>query len=220
MTSFSPELNELGAALAAAQGEFETVGKTETNPFFKSKYAGLPSVVKAASPVLTKHGLSVVQMPGHDDLGHTLTTMLLHKSGQFIAETMRLKPTKDDPQGLGSAITYGRRQSYMAALGLVADEDDDGNAASAPRSNGNGVSAAPSPASTIVAASAKLLADAAKEGDLLDRLQLAASHVHGEDVGDCSTVAKATKALQVLTLDEAQRVEAWIDKKASEATTA
>lgn len=219
--TFSEKLDALAAALAAAQGEFETVGKTETNPFFKSKYAGLPSVVKAASPVLTKHGLSVVQLPGHDELGHTLTTMLLHSSGQFIAETMRLKPTKDDPQGLGSAITYGRRQSYMAALGLVADEDDDGNAASAPRSNGNGArSSAPPAASTIVAASAKLLAQAADEGGLLDKLQLAASHVHGEDVGDCSTVAKAAKALQVLTLDQAQRVEAWIEKKHAEAATA
>lgn len=150
MSDRSEQLNELGAALAAAQGEFETVGKTETNPFFKSKYAGLPSVVKAATPVLTKHGLSVVQLPGHDDHGHTLTTMLLHKSGQFIAETMRLKPTKDDPQGLGSAITYGRRQAYMAALGLVADEDDDGNAASRPAPTNGASAEAPAEAAAKV----------------------------------------------------------------------
>lgn len=127
----SPELGELAAALATAQGEFESVSKDSANPFFKSKYASLPNVVKAASPILTAHGLSVSQLLGHDEQGDTLTTVLMHKSGQFIADTMHLRPVKDDPQAQGSATTYGRRYSYMAALGLVADEDDDGNAGSA-----------------------------------------------------------------------------------------
>lgn len=126
----SGELGELAAALSTAQGEFEAVAKTAANPFFKSSYAPLPEVVEAATPILVENGLSVAQLPGHDDKGHTLTTVLLHKSGQFLASTMRLKPVKDDPQGLGSAITYGRRYAYMAAIGLVADEDDDGNAGS------------------------------------------------------------------------------------------
>lgn len=124
----SAELTELAAALAAAQGEFEAVAKDSTNPFFKSRYAGLPQVVKAAAPILATHGLSVTQLPG---LGDTLTTCVMHKSGQWIASTMQLRPVKNDPQAQGSAITYGRRYAYMAALGLVADEDDDGNAASA-----------------------------------------------------------------------------------------
>jgi len=127
----STELGDLATALSAAQGEFEAVSKDSTNPFFKSRYSSLPTVVKSATPILVKHGLSISQFPGHDDHGHTLTTWLLHKSGQFIQDTMRLKPVKDDPQGQGSALTYGRRYSYMAALGLVADEDDDGNAGSA-----------------------------------------------------------------------------------------
>lgn len=130
------ELDQLATALSAAQGEFEAVAKTETNPFFKSKYAGLPDVIRTASPILAKHGLAICQMI---EFGYelanvdTLTTYLLHKSGQYIKATMRLHLTKDDPQGQGSAVTYARRYAYMAALGLVADEDDDGNAASRPQ---------------------------------------------------------------------------------------
>jgi hypothetical protein len=130
MKERSTELGELVAALSAAQGEFQSVGKSATNPFFKSSYAPLPEVVKAASPILTKHGLAVAQFLGHDERGDTLTTWLMHKSGQFISDTMQLRPVKDDPQAQGSATTYGRRYAYMAALGLVADDDDDGNAGS------------------------------------------------------------------------------------------
>lgn len=139
----SPEINELAAALSAFQGEVESVSKTDFNPFFKSKYAGLPDVVRAASPILAKHGLSVCQMLGtelaaKDDLEpgglfDTLTTILMHSSGQWISSEVRLHLTKEDSQGHGSAVTYMRRYAYMAALGLVADEDDDGNAASKPK---------------------------------------------------------------------------------------
>ena len=128
----SDDIGELATALCAAQAEFTAIPKDSANPFFKSKYAGLPKVVEVASPILTTHGLSVTQLLGHDEAGDTLTTCLMHKSGQFIADTMHLRPVKDDPQAQGSATTYGRRYAYMAALGLVADEDDDGNAASAP----------------------------------------------------------------------------------------
>lgn len=129
----SEQINELAAALVLAQAEFETVSKDASNPFFKSKYADLPEVVKTAAPVLAKHGLAVSQFLSHDDQGDTLTTWLIHKSGQYINDAMRLHLTKDDPQGQGSATTYARRYSYMAALGLVADIDDDGNAASHPK---------------------------------------------------------------------------------------
>lgn len=125
----SEGLDQLAAALAKAQAEFGAIPKTETNPFFKSKYADLATVIKTAGPVATRHGLSVAQFLGCDENGDTLTTWLLHESGQFIAETMRLHLSKDDAQGQGSATSYARRYAYMAALGLVADEDDDGNAA-------------------------------------------------------------------------------------------
>jgi ERF superfamily len=129
----SDELAELATALTAAQAEFSAIPKDAENPFFRSSYASLPKVVEVSAPVLTKHGLSITQFIGYDESGaDTLTTWLLHQSGQYICQTMRLRPTKPDPQGQGSAVTYARRYSYMAALGLVADEDDDGNNASAP----------------------------------------------------------------------------------------
>jgi hypothetical protein len=125
----SEQLNELAAALVAAQAEFSAVPKGSVNPFFKSKYAALPEVVATAGPVLSKHGLAISQFIDEQD---TMTTYLLHTSGQFIAHTMSLHLVKNDPQAQGSAVTYARRYAYMAVLGLVADEDDDGNAASAP----------------------------------------------------------------------------------------
>jgi len=131
----SQEINELASALVAAQAEFSAVPKGSNNPFFKSKYAALPDVVASASPVLAKHGLAVTQsisfdVSGDGHLVDTLTTTLLHKSGQYLENQMVLHLPKQDPQGQGSAVTYARRYAYMAILGLVADDDDDGNAAS------------------------------------------------------------------------------------------
>ena len=137
----STEISELALALVEAQAEFSAVPKGSTNPFFKSKYAALPDVVASASPVLAKHGLAVTQgisfQQGFSDnanvLHDTLTTTLIHKSGQWIESEMPLHLPKQDPQGQGSAVTYARRYAYMAILGLVADDDDDGNSASRPK---------------------------------------------------------------------------------------
>jgi hypothetical protein len=123
--NMSESINELASALVAAQGEFSAVPKGSVNPFFKSNYAALPEVVATAGPVLAKHGLAISQFIGDD----TLTTYLLHASGQFIAQEMKLHLVKNDPQAQGSAVTYARRYSFMSVLGLVADVDDDGNAA-------------------------------------------------------------------------------------------
>lgn len=128
----SEQINELATALSLAQADMKAVGKDSTNPFFKSKYAGLPEVVKTASPIISAHGLSVTQTMGFNGEVDTLTTWLLHKSGQFINDTMRLHLSKEDAQGHGSATTYARRYSYMAILGLVAEEDDDGEKAKLP----------------------------------------------------------------------------------------
>lgn len=134
----STELDQVFAALSAFQARVGAIPKTSTNPFFKSRYAALPDVVAVATPILTDCGLCVIQLLGDDDQVDTLTTIVGHKSGQFFGDTMHLRPMPDKdgkltPQAQGSASTYGRRYSYMAALGLVADDDDDGNAASAPR---------------------------------------------------------------------------------------
>lgn len=122
----SSSLVELTKALVAFQAEIGPIAYDADNPFFKSKYATLAQLVKKASPIVAKHGLAVIQ-----PLGGTgaVTTILLHTSGEFIQDTMELKPVKDDPQGHGSSITYARRYGYASILGLVSEEDDDANTA-------------------------------------------------------------------------------------------
>lgn len=126
----SEDIKELATALNEFQAELVTVGKTAANPFFKSKYAPLDEIMLKAQPVLTKHGLSVTQPPSYLGAQPALTTILMHTSGQWQRSTMPLLVAKEDPQAHGSAITYARRYSYAAVLGIVIDEDDDGNSGS------------------------------------------------------------------------------------------
>lgn len=108
----SPEINELVTALSKAQGEFTAIPKGELNPFFKSKYAGLPDVILTAAPVLARNGLAVSQFITQNELGEDcLKTYLLHSSGQFIEHSMKMHLGKLDSQGQGSATTYARRYS-------------------------------------------------------------------------------------------------------------
>lgn len=126
----SDTINELGAALAKAQASIRGAVKDSTNPHFRSSYADLASVWDACRAALTANSIAVVQGPASQD-GQvvTVTTMLVHSSGQWVSSDLTMKPTKPDPQGLGSAITYARRYGLAAMVG-VAPEDDDGNAAS------------------------------------------------------------------------------------------
>lgn len=131
----SDNIDALAAALSKAQAKIESADKSAANPFFKSRYADLPSVWAACRKALTDNGLSVVQTTDTSENGLVLETTLLHSSGQWISSLYPINPVKNDPQGLGSAITYGRRYALMALVGVVADDasDDDGNAASGHR---------------------------------------------------------------------------------------
>lgn len=134
-TTKSESVQKLAAALAKAQGEVENPHKTAENSHFRNRYADLAEVINTVRPVFAKHGLSVVQMPGWDDGRVTVETTLLHESGEWITGTASTPIAKADPQGVGSACTYLRRYS-LAAVCMVAQEDDDGNGASRPQSNG------------------------------------------------------------------------------------
>jgi len=124
----SEQIDQLAAALALAAADIRPAIKDANNPAFNSKYADLGAVFDAAKPALTKHGLAVVQMPEHsDDALLHLTTRVMHKSGQWVEGTMSIPVGKVNAHGYGSAITYARRYAFSAALGIVADEDDDGN---------------------------------------------------------------------------------------------
>jgi hypothetical protein len=124
----SETIAELATALSAAQGEIEGAVKDSTNPHFRSKYADLGAVWAACRPALAKHGLAIVQLPRSQDGCILLETVLMHKSGEWISDTLALPVSKPDAQGYGSAMTYARRYGLMAVVG-IAPEDDDGNAA-------------------------------------------------------------------------------------------
>ena len=128
----SESIANLAAALVASQSKFNAVPKTADNPFFKSKYADFATLKLAADPIINGEGLAVTQHLGFDGTNDLLTTRLFHQSGEWIQSTTRLFLNKQDSQGHGSATTYAKRYAYGAILGLVAEEDDDGNKASAP----------------------------------------------------------------------------------------
>jgi hypothetical protein len=124
----SEAINELAASLSKAQGEMQAAIKDKVNPFFKSSYADLGSVWDAARPVLSKYGLCIMQTtefsPDRNQV--IMVTTLAHISGQWVKSYLPLNPSKNDSQGMGAAITYLRRYSLSAIVGVVCDDDDDG----------------------------------------------------------------------------------------------
>lgn len=128
-------MKELFTALALAQAEMEAATKDSNNPFFKSKYADLNSVMGAVKPALAKHGLAFVQVCHDAENAAKIETVIIHSSGeQFKCGAVSVPVGKHDAQGYGSALTYARRYSLAAAFGVGA-EDDDGNAAVKSTSN-------------------------------------------------------------------------------------
>lgn len=125
----SASIAALADALAKAQGKIKGAIKDATNPHFKSSYADLASVWDACRDQLATQGLAVIQTTANGINGVTIVTTLAHSSGEWIRGELTLKPVKEDPQGVGSAITYARRYALAAMVG-IAPEDDDGNAAS------------------------------------------------------------------------------------------
>lgn len=125
----SHEIGKLAGALAKAQGSFETVTKDAKNPFFKSRYADLATVISATSKALSANDLAFIQSPGNvTGKSLTLTSILAHSSGEWIRGELEMPLKEATAQGVGSAITYARRYAAQAILN-VAGEDDDGNAA-------------------------------------------------------------------------------------------
>lgn len=121
----------INVSLLQAQKSFPLIKKTDNNPFFKSKYAGLPSVLEVVLPILHSNGLFITQSPISEGDKIGVTTTITHaESGESITSSFTMTLAKNDPQGAGSAITYARRYSLVAMLGLNVDEDDDANNAS------------------------------------------------------------------------------------------
>ncbi len=130
----SESIKELSAAMVKFQGEVPIVKFDEkvkvtlkSGGSYSFQYASMGAIKETCKPILAKHGLAVIQLIGEKHL----TTMLLHESGEYISEAMELRMRENmSPQEIGSLVTYMKRYSYSAALGLVTDEDEDGNIAS------------------------------------------------------------------------------------------
>ena len=122
----SETITKIAPALMLFQSKAPKIVKDTTNPFFKSKYATLDGILDTIRPELANAGLSVIQLPSASGL----STMILHISGEFIEDTVPM-PTFAKAQEFGAAMTYYRRYALCAALGIAAEEDDDGNAVSA-----------------------------------------------------------------------------------------
>ena len=120
----SEQINELAAALAKAQRTLKGAVKDSTNPHFRSRYADLASIWSAWQEAGPAHGLAITQTTAVRDGGIVLITQMSHSSGQWMRGEYPLNPIKNDPQGLGSAMTYARRYSLAAMAGVCPDDDD------------------------------------------------------------------------------------------------
>ncbi len=144
----SEQTNELAAALAKAQGAMENAKLNKANPYFKSKYADLASVIDAIKKPLADNGLGYTQTTHIRENTLVLVTKLMHSSGQWVDSEYPLPLVPDKPQVLGSALTYARRYELAAICGIAADEDDDADAAQAAA----GTKKPPKPAPDIIQA--------------------------------------------------------------------
>lgn len=174
-------MKQIAAALVKAQKEFGPALKSSTNPHFKSKYADLSACVEAVIDALNNNGVMLMQKTMPDTSGVTVETVFVHESGETIeCGQLHVPANKQDAQGYGSALTYARRYSLMAACGM-APEDDDGNAASKERSR---------PISINIA---EYLAEI-DNATTMDGLQLAFATAYKAANGDKATLDKFTSA--------------------------
>lgn len=123
-------MDKIAPAFIKAKMAFGPVLKGKTNPAFKSKYANLEACLDAVDDACLSNGIALYQETFDDATGVTVETVFLHESGESLrCGKLHVPASKQDPQGYGSALTYARRYSLLAACGIAA-EDDDGNAAS------------------------------------------------------------------------------------------
>jgi hypothetical protein len=122
-------MKSIAAALVKAQKEFGPALKTSTNPHFRSRYADLSACVEAVIDALNNNGIYLMQLTEEHEAGVKVSTTFIHESGEQISGgSLYMPASKNDAQGFGSALSYARRYSLMAACG-IAPEDDDGNMA-------------------------------------------------------------------------------------------
>ena len=125
MINQSESISKIAIAICKAQAQMGAAIKGAENPFFKSSYASLESVIEVVKPAFTANDLSYLQFPISTDTSAGVTTRIMHSSGEWL-ESSFLIPCKPDAHGMGSAITYSRRYCLMSVAGIPT-ADDDGN---------------------------------------------------------------------------------------------
>ncbi len=209
-TNGRPTKLNLWMAVHAFQAEAPALQKDKLNPAFKSKYLSLDALMEQVMPLLNKHGLIWLTAPNYiqvnggpetKNVEPNLSYRLIHAtSGEETSGTVPLLLSKRDAQGLGSAITYARRYALMAVLGLVADEDDDGNRASESNRGGRTVTAAPVQRTTATATPKQRGLILGKAGEKnLEPIELA------------NIILAATES-ETRDFDSAEAAEAWLRK--------
>lgn len=137
MITTSDAIDKVSAAIITARAKFKRIQKTKTNPHLKNKYADLGDILEGIDEAMAAATLAVVQSVEKPEAGISVTTRIIHTSGQWIEFGPTTLPVeKMTPQSAGSAITYARRYALSAALCLVADDDDDGNGAGVTKPSG------------------------------------------------------------------------------------
>jgi hypothetical protein len=123
--NFSKSIIKISPALLASQKKIGAVKKGSTNPFFHSKYADLGAVMEACKDILNENDITILQPVGSDENGVYVETVLLHSSGEFVSDKMRIAPKSEtSPQDQGSAISYARRYSLQSMVFIPAEDDD------------------------------------------------------------------------------------------------
>ena len=121
----SENINEIASAISSAQAQIIPAAYDAANPHFRSRYASLASCMQSCRAALSQNKIAVVQGTTCSDKYVTVTTMLIHSSGQFISDDITIPIAQNTAQAIGSALTYGRRYGLSALVGIVSDEDDD-----------------------------------------------------------------------------------------------
>ena len=190
----SESIKEIAPALVIAQSEIKAAIKDATNPFFKNKYADLASVIEAVRIPLNKAGISFLQPASANETGVVVETVLLHKSVEWVSESLHMPVNKQDAQAVGSAITYGRRYGLQSFCG-VPSEDDDGERASKSQ-------AAPKVIQTPTAGAWDKMTNE-QQSRLTDLAQVVKEYLADQDV------EQAIKVIEDAALDADAKVALW-----------
>lgn len=175
------------SAFVKAQTGFAPALKTSVNPHFKSRYAALDACIEAVIDALNSNGIALVQKTHECATGVTVETLFVHESGETLSGgTLHIPSTKMDAQAFGSALSYARRYSLMAACG-IAPEDDDGNAASTPPKQYSKPAAQEAPALTATETKYLAAINAADDTEALRRV--------GEEIGSDKSLGKDSAAV-------------------------